>query len=81
MKSFLVAVGGLLTFGGGALIAVIDVIAIYRCFTEHSVGWAVLSLTPPGWFIAPFKTGLGTYFVIGLIAAGIGAGLAGDRDA
>ncbi len=79
LRGVRLGVAGILVLGGWGVVAVVDLIAIFRCFTEHSMFWWILSLTPPGWLIIPFKTGLGTYFVLGCVAGLVG-GMIGPRD-
>ena len=79
LRGVRLGVAGILVLGGWGTVAVVDLIAIFQCFTELSMGWAILSLTPPGWLIIPFKTGLGLPFVIGGVAGLVG-GMIGPRE-
>ena len=63
---------GILALGGFLGASAIDLIAIYRCFTEHSFLMGLFALTPIGWVIAPFVTGLAGQFIGCFAASTIG---------
>ena len=72
MENILEASGSTLKFFGVAGFLATTTITFFRCIFEESTAWAIFAGLPPGYFIAPFKIGLGLYLIASWVAIALG---------